>query len=98
MLELQELGGWESTKVARDYLAENVTKKVSIARKLQVGNASPSASTSKEKMDQGSFKTAGAESTRNVITKATEELPITKTIGGVNFGLENCSDIVVHIH
>jgi len=36
-LDLQELGGWESTKVARGYLEESVSKKVSIAHKIQIG-------------------------------------------------------------
>ena len=104
VLDLQELGGWESSKVARGYLEENLTKKVSIAQKIQSSDIlESSASCSRTKKNfEGleSLNIMSAESFRKnvVVSTAAEELPITVDTKNGSIKFENCQNIVINFH
>lgn len=110
ILQLQELGGWESSKVAKEYLEENLTKKVSIAKKIQVGNDSISsgskttesmefARTSKTLEDVRGLDLMYAESSHpNDASKAAEDLTMMMDTKCVSFNFNNCEKIEVHVH
>lgn len=93
ILDLQELGGWESAKVARGYLEESISKKVSIARKIQIGDVSGSGLSTGEPHEI-------ERSACSVINQSSEDIPmIVDAKGkGVSIKFENCQNIVLHVH
>lgn len=89
ILDLQELGGWESSNVARGYLENNLIKKISIARKIQVGDAS---------VNNASCKEDTIELNKNVVGLDSVDTPIIldKKGSGVSINFENCQNIHVN--
>lgn len=93
ILDLKELCGWESTKVARGYLEESVTKKVSIAHKIQIGDVFGSGLSTGEpneiKRSAGSVTNQSSEDITMVVDAKGK---------GVSIKFENCQNIVLHVH